>query len=667
MEMVKEMPTKLPIDLDLTTNCEPDSPIPPNRVDTSQRLQSLREIMVQKNLQAYYVPLDEEGRRSWISGFSGSNGDAIITLDQAACWTDGRYFLQAADQLDCNWQLMRMGQDGVPTYATWILGDANLSEGSRVGANPELLGAKTWLELSASLSSRSIELVSVPQDLIDQIWTPENGRPPFKARDIVVHPMEFAGKPFEEKIDDLRNKLVEKGANAMVVSELDEIAWLLNLRGEGSSTVEGLFHSPLFQSIALVTPEDIRLWIHSEKITPDLLSHLQGPDCDTQKATTCVGLEDITNWQSSLAQWASEQTDLKVLVTKPSMYLSGASYAVYHTLPTDSVQFEASPILDAKAMKNSAEAQGMVNAHIRDAFAVCEFAAFLEDQILNQPQEIWDEIRAADKLSQLRAQQNLSKGDSFTTISASGSNAAVIHYSPVEETNALINDSAIYLLDSGGQYLDGTTDITRTFFYGSDVPSEIKEMYTRVLMGAIDLARVTVPYRTQDSSVDVLTRQHLFHMGLDFRHGTGHGIGAYLSVHEGPTRIGMGWSDDNGRLQDAMFFSDEPGYYKDGEYGIRLESIVRVVKRDDFDSVYGQFIGLETITLVPFEPKLIDFALMTPDQIQWLNSYNDKIRQTILPRFEATGNQLVVDWINLRTQRVSPTVSHWIQDWKNEL
>ncbi|CAM6053450.1 unnamed protein product [Sphagnum tenellum] len=532
---------------DLGSNCGPDDVPPPNRVDTTARLAALRAEMAGRGLAAYMVPLDEEERRTWISGFSGSNGDSIVTMSQAA------------SQLDCNWELMKMGQPEVPDYAGWLTGDANLAP-AQEHRRPSALLRRTLLRGQGSGPSQGARAAREERDG-DQ----RGGRD--------------------------RMALQPEGRGRVAAGGPDGVPPLPSHR-------PGLRHrGPPLDPHGEAQPRALG---SSKRSKLRRIKHLRSS-------------RRVQAGPGELALWAGSQ---------------------------------------AKPLSVLVEVQGMMDAHIRDAYACVEFFSFMEDQIVNQKVQTWNEITAAEVLKGLRLAQPNSKGLSFTTISASGANGAVIHYSPTEETVAGVNDTAVYLVDSGGQYLDGTTDVTRTFHYGSPDP-EVVEMYTRVLMGAIDLARLVVPDNTMDRSVDLATRQHIFSKGLDYRwtrHWPRHR--AYLGVHEGPTRLAM--SGTPAGLRENMFFSDEPGYYKDGEYGIRLETILRVVKKDFADTNYGNFIGFEAVTLVPFEPNLIDFALMTPDQLDWFNSYSDNIKQKIRPHFVETGKTQVVDWIDAKTAHVGP-------------
>jgi len=639
---------------DINTNCGPNDTIPPNRVNTTEQLSLVRNEMILANISILIVPLDEVGRLLWVSGFSGSNGKAAITQEEARLWTDGRYFIQAADQLDCNWEMMKIGTDD--SIEEWM---SKTGSGNIAGADPEIVGAGTWLDWEKALEEGGVELVTV-ENLIDNIWTEENGRPTQVYKDIVIHPMDYAGEEWEDKIDRVRENLVENNFFGMVVTELDEIAWLFNIRGEGKSNSEGLYHTPTFHSISIVTVNEIIIWLHPSKVSDELTNHLNRPEC--QQKHTCVTIKNIETSLQDISDWVHSQDSMEtLLVTKPSNYLSGANYAVYRTIPESFRTLGNSPILDMKGIKNQVETNGMIQAHIRDAIALCDWAALMEEQLEVVGASNWTEISAANKLTEYREEISDNKGLSFGTISAFGPNGAIIHYSPTADTDAKITRNSLFMVDSGGQYLDGTTDVTRTFHYGEPTEEQV-ERYTDVLMGAIELARIIIPENTQDTAVDLATRQFLFNKGLDYRHGTGHGIGAYLEVHEGPLLVRMKNSKP-GSFKVGMFFSDEPGYYKEGDFGLRLETILRVAEFETEGEEYGKFVKFEPVTLVPFEPKLIKFEMMSPEQIEWYNNYNKLIMEQVGIRLLEAGKRRALDWVEARTKFVNPRESYVFKRW----
>jgi len=429
--------------------------------------------------------------------------------------------------------------------------------------------------------------------------------------------------------------------------------------------------------MVLVLMDKLVFWVDIAKLDSNVLEHLSSPDCEA--SNICVELRQLDERVGELAQLAEHlDQGLKLGLSRPSTYLSGAMYDIYSAVPEEKRKLINSPVLLMKAIKNEVEVNGMMEAHARDSAALCSWAAMMEQQMEREAATNWTEISAAESLAGFRASQENSRGTSFGTISAFGSNGAIIHYSPTPETDARITRDGLFMVDSGGQYLDGTTDVTRTFHYGTPT-EEMIERYTDVLQGAIELARVKAPDGTLDSSVDLATRQFLFQQGLDYRHGTGHGIGAYLEVHksldciihiheyylkvhEGPTLIRMA-NKESSKLKAGIFFSDEPGFYKEGQFGLRLETILRVVSEDNNGSEFGDFISFRPVTLVPFEPKLIRYSKLSPEQIEWLNGYNQQIMTDVAPRLEQSGDQVGLSWTTARTQWVSPRLSHVFSDF----
>ncbi|KAG1697394.1 putative Xaa-Pro aminopeptidase P [Nymphon striatum] len=499
--------------------------IPRTRVKTGERLKRLRKLMKKENIDAYIIPRSDEHnseytanfdrRRSWITGFDGSYGDAVVLMKAAALWTDGRYFLQAEEQLDCNWDLMKLSFPGVPNITTWLLD--NLRAGSNVVADPKIIRQ----------------------------------------------------------------------------SKVNEIAWLFNLRGSDVP------YNPVFKSYAFVARNFIKLYVNLEKIDDSVKDHLGSDGC-THK--NCVALVEYSKIWMNLKEIFN--TMGKVLIT------SRSSFALYDTVPQEQRMIIESPLIMMKAVKNPVEVEGMRNAHFRDSAVIVDFVSSLEEGIGKG--EHWDEMKAVETLAELRSKQQYNKGESFETISAFASNGAVIHYKPTLTTNKKIDNSDMYLLDSGGQYLDGTTDITRTFHFGT--PTDFhRETYTRVLMGAIDLAKLIFPHSTTDRNIDNIARKYLHEIGLDYNHGTGHGIGAFLNIHEGPTLVRKPTPKHFGSiLLPRMFLSDEPGYYEDKSFGIRLETVVMVENKTTLRNFnHVPYYGFESIALVPFEPKLIKYELLS--------------------------------------------------------
>ncbi|XP_040576279.1 xaa-Pro aminopeptidase 1 [Lepeophtheirus salmonis] len=594
-----------------------------NQIPSTEQLKLLRGQMEENGIVAYLIPMDNDKRIQWISGFSGSQAKVVVTLSEAALWTDGRYFLQASNQLDCNWRLVKEGEPDEPSISSWIKN--NLDRSDKVGSDPNLLGAKTWLQYMEELGS--IELESIDENLIDSVRTDNYTIPEVR---IVEHPLEFAGKERNVKIEEIRKELDEKEYDGMVVTEEDEIAWLFNLRGEKEIDINNMVNrNPTFKSLVYLPTlknETIYLWCD--------LAQFEDISILTNDSSLDLEIEDIDDAHASLSSILADNIpqDSRILIPSKSVYKPGSPYSIYK-IASDKGHLDVSPIIEAKSIKNPTEIKGMKASHERDAVALIEFVSFLEDCIVNKEERNWTEINAAQTLFQIRSKKKFNKGLSFGTISAFGSNGAIIHYRPEENTNKVIDNSSLYLLDSGGQYLDGTTDVTRTFHFGSPTDNQI-QMYTRVLAAAIDIASVVAPVGVIDRNIDYAARKHFYNIGKDYRHGTGHGIGSYLNVHEGHTRLAM--EKTGSPIKPGMFFSDEPGYYEDGKFGIRLETILQAVKNPDLsnNNPYGDFLNFEPVSLVPFEPKLIDKTYLTISQREWLNDYNALLNTTIAPLLE---------------------------------
>uniref|UniRef100_A0A0P4VTN1 Xaa-Pro aminopeptidase 1 n=1 Tax=Scylla olivacea TaxID=85551 RepID=A0A0P4VTN1_SCYOL len=534
--------------------CGPDvTPdlVPPNRVITTERVSRLKKEMIRRSLDGYIIPSSDEHqseyvapadeRRRYISGFSGSYGVAVVTARHQALWTDGRYFLQADQELDCNWLLMKMKNPGVPKMTEWL--QTTLRPGAKVGADPRLIGAETWISYAEDLAKFNITLEAEEMNLVDLVW-PQQERPKYSEDPIFVLETRFAGKSWEEKVREVRQEMVKKGADMLVVTALDEVAWLLNLRGND------IPYNPVFRAYVILAPDRLELYVPAGKIMPAVDSHLRVNQCGDGRE--CVTINDYVSILDSLRALRLRNTVKKVLLGAKYSYSGGASYAIYSAVPEKMRVKDTSPILLMKARKNPKEVEGMKRAHVKDAVALCDFLSFLENEI--EAGRYWSEISAAQTLGEYRGQQQDFVGISFDTISAFGSNGAIVHYAPSKETSKQITNESLYLLDSGGQYKDGTTDVTRTLHYGTPTPMQV-EAYTRVLMGAVDLATLVFPEGTGDTDVDILARRHLYAVGLDYRHGTGHGIGMFLNVHEAPIQVRI-YGGEEHKFEVGHFFSD---------------------------------------------------------------------------------------------------------------
>ncbi|XP_062591961.1 xaa-Pro aminopeptidase 1-like [Saccostrea cucullata] len=614
-------------------------PLAHNR--TGPLLKKLRTLMsnrkyVPESIQAYIVPSGDshqseyiapcDCRRAFISGFTGSAGTAVITAEKAALWTDGRYFLQAEKQLDENWTLMKDGQPSTPTQADWLAKE--LPVGGTVGVDPCLISAEAWKPLKKSLQSTGHSIIAVPYNLIDLVW---EDQPPPPMNPLLTLSEKYTGMSWPEKIQKVREKMQAKKCGALVISALDEIAYLFNLRG---SDIE---YNPVFFAYAVVTLENIFLFIDEQKLDTEIKHHLQlnGVSSDLQ----VMPYDKVGEVIKTLV----DQVEGKFWISPKS------SVALTHCVDKSRLFAQTSPVAVMKAVKNAKEIQGMRTAHIKDAVTLCELFSWLEKQI---PTGAVTEVSAADKLEEIKQEQDDFVSLSFATISSTGPNAAIIHYKPTEESDTVLSTDSIFLCDSGAQYKDGTTDVTRTIHFG--VPSSHeKECYTRVLKGHIGLSSIIFPNETKGHMLDTLARTALWEVGLDYAHGTGHGVGAFLNVHEGPCGISPRVSAAEIPLEAGMILSDEPGYYEDGKFGVRIENLVLVVKAETKHNFRNKgFLTFEPLTLVPMQLKMIEPSLLTEKEISWLNDYHTMCRDIVGPELKRQGKKEAYDWMMRETQSI---------------
>nr|CAA10526.2 aminopeptidase P [Drosophila melanogaster] len=609
---------------------------------TTQMLTRLRELMLRAQvgdscgISAYIVPSDDahqseyqcqhDERRSFVSGFDGSAGTAVITTETALLWTDGRYYQQAEKQLDSNWVLMRDGLSATPSIGAWLA--KNLPKGSFVGVDPRLLSFRVWKPIETELSSAECQLVPIEGNLIDEVWGED--QPPQTSNKIITLKLEHSGVTIAKKWDVVRQQLKEKNADALVVSALDEIAWFLNLRGSD------IDFNPVFFSYLIVTNDELLLFVDSGKLPTDFVQH-----------------QKENNVQISVLPYASIGIEIsKIVSTRESKIWIAPTSSYYLTalIPKSRRIQEVTPICVLKAIKNDVEIAGFINSHIRDGVALCQYFAWLEDQV-NKGAEV-DEMSGADKLESFRSTKDKYMGLSFTTISASGPNGSVIHYHPKKETNRKINDKEIYLCDSGAQYLDGTTDVTRTLHFGE--PTEFqKEAYTRVLKGQLSFGSTVFPAKVKGQVLDTLARKALWDVGLDYGHGTGHGVGHFLNVHEGPMGVGIRLMPDDPGLQANMFISNEPGFYQDGEFGIRVEDIVQIVPGQVAHNFSNRgALTFKTITMCPKQTKMIKKELLSDAEVKLLNSYHQQVWDTLSPILSREGDEFTLSWLKKEVQPI---------------
>ncbi|XP_060570023.1 xaa-Pro aminopeptidase 1-like isoform X2 [Ruditapes philippinarum] len=637
------------------------------RTNTSSQVMALRTEMTLKKIGAYIVPSEDfhmsefvsgyDQRRAFISGFDGSMGTAVITATHAALWTRGKYFLQAETQLGCDWILMREREPGVPTIEEWLGEQLKEQTLKKVGACPYFFGNSAWQQHSMALEQQGLRIEPVLPDLVDKIWTDD--RPEFPDTVINPYPLKYAGKSWQDKVGEVRQEMEKRDADALIVTMLDETAWLFNMR---ATDIRGFVNDPFFYSLAIVRPNSISLYIKNKDIK--LTAAPKDPESDvnmkehlnTRADGSCPKTANklcVTVKEYSYDTFIMELDALARNASVKRIWLSYfCNYAVYNMIDEDKIFVDNTPVAMLKTQKNDVEVQGMTNCHIRDAAALAIFASKLEKGV--KAGEEWTELSASKELTRLRSLQDLNRGDSFASISSSGSNAAIIHYFPNNQTDRRITADETYLIDSGGQYLDGTTDVTRTFLWREPTSFE-KECYTRVLMGQINLAMAIWTKGLFGREIDAWARQPLFDIGLTYKHGTGHGIGHYLSVHEGPGRISnyhakFEWDVP---LAEHMFYSDEPGYYEDGKFGIRLENIVYVKKVETKYSMKGvTMLGMETVTLFPYETHLIDYTIMSEKQISWLNDYNAMTLEKVGKLLKEQDAMDAYKWIEKRTKKV---------------
>ncbi|KAG0739732.1 hypothetical protein G6F57_004098 [Rhizopus arrhizus] len=599
-------------------------------IKTSDRLTRLRSQMKSHQVDVFLVPSEDahqseyiaecDQRRHWISGFTGSAGFAVVTMSTAALFTDGRYFLQASQQLDDNWTLMKQGLPGVPTWQEYLV--KNISAGSRIGLDPKLICGADAHQISAQLKPIGSSLVPIQENLVDAAWGEE--RPKAPKDKIFVQPIQYSGKAVQDKLKELRDHIVEKKAYGTVVSALDEIAWLYNVRG---SDIEC---NPVFFSYSVVTESEAILYIDLDKVTDEVKAHLDASQ---------VTLRPYSEFFEALSEIKLKLGEKKLLVNNKT------SLAVEVAVGEDNVIEERSFITDAKAIKTKEELDGMRACHIRDGAALVQYFAWLEQKLLAD--EKIDEVESSDRLEQFRAAQEHYVGLSFATISSTGPNGAIIHYKPEKETCKVIDPNAIYLCDSGGQYLDGTTDVTRTFHFGTPTAYE-KRCFTRVLQGHIAIDQAVFPKGTTGYLLDPFARQYLWKDGLNFLHGTGHGVGSFLNVHEGPHGIGVRVSYNDTPLAAGMTVTDEPGYYEDGKFGIRIENVIIVKEADTPNNFGGRgYLGFEHVTIAPIGRNLIDVDLLSPSERKWVNDYHQECLTKLGPLI--AHDELATAWLKKET------------------
>lgn len=589
---------------------------------TPEKLAALRTVMQQKEIDAFivfaadphmseYLP-EEWQERAWLSGFTGSAGFVIVTKDAAALWTDGRYFVQGAIELaGSGIELMKDGTQGTPGYIDWL--KSNLYAGATVGVNAIATSHAQWKAMKNGLKEAGIKLVD--KDLLKRIW---KDRPLTHAdKPVFVHPVERAGISSADKMDAIRQEMVRRGATAHVVTSLDDVAWTLNLRGSD------VFANPVFLAYLVVRADNATLFIAENKLTPEALAQLESSSVEVKPYSEVFSyLKDLEN-ETILISDNANQRIFKTIKKKNTLIIAPA------------------PGNLLKAVKNSAELEGFRTVMQRDGIAMVKFMYWLTQ---SAGREKLTEFSVGEKLRAFRAEGENFVGESFNSIIGYQGNGAIIHYSAKAAGSADISKEGSILVDSGGQYLEGTTDITRTVALGA-VSEEFRNDCTLVLKGMIQLSLAKFPKGTRGVQLDAVARMPLWKHGKDYNHGTGHGVGSFMNVHEGPQNIRKDLNPQE--LLPGMVCSNEPGFYKENAYGIRHENLLAVKVAESTE--YGTFYEFETLTVCPFDKKVINFELLTEEEKNWLNAYHNWCGEKLSAGLEGE----VLQWFKEQIEPVS--------------
>ncbi|WP_165157161.1 aminopeptidase P family protein [Parabacteroides sp. ZJ-118] len=577
------------------------------KTNIPERIAALREAMRQQKVDAYIIPssdphlseypADRWKSREWISGFTGSAGTIVVTADRAGLWTDSRYFLQAASQLEGSGiELYKLALPETPSITEFL--SHELHAGQTVGLDGQTYSVAEANALANKLIRKEIKL-DTSADLIESIW---KDRPAVPGNPIFEMPEALSGASVHEKLDLINNRLRSEGADCLILAALDEIAWTFNIRGTDVT------YNPVVVSYAFVSEDESVLFIRPEKLTAEIAEHLK------KEGVTLAEYAMIRRYLSRLPENSRVFVDM-----------NRTNVSLYDAIPRSCTIVEGiSPANHLKSVKNETEIKGFQNAVVKDGVALTKFYIWLERQMAEGAQVT--ELGAAEKLTALRAEQPQYIMDSFGTICGYAGHGAIVHYSATPETDATLKPEGLLLIDSGAQYLDGTTDITRTIALGEPT-EQMKKDFTRVLKGTISLAKSKFPVGTRGSQIDILARKALWDSGIHYLHGTGHGIGHCLNVHEGPQSIRM--EENPVTLKPGMVISDEPAMYRTGEYGIRTENMILV--REDSETEFGKFLGFDTLTLCFIDTSLIIIPMLSVREHAWLNKYHQMVYDKISP------------------------------------
>ena len=593
-----------------------------------QRIENIRDLMKEKNIYAYIVPSSDYHQseyvgdyfksREFMSGFTGSSGTLIISMDEAGLWTDGRYFIQAEQELkDSGIKLFKMGEEGVPTIEEYLL--EKLPKNSTLGFDGRVMSVKEGQSLANKLAFKGIN-IEYKYDLVNDIWEDRCSLPTEKA---FLLGTEYSGESFSDKLSRIRAVMKEKKATTHILASLDDIAWLFNIRGRDVKS------NPVVLSYAVISIDSVYLFIDKNKIGEDIRAEL------SKENVQIKGYEEVYEFIKKI-----EENEVVLIDT------SKVNYAIYSNIPSNVQKIEErNPSILFKSIKNEIELKNIRNSHIKDGVAFTKFMYWLKNNIGKI--EI-TEISATQKLEEFRREQDKFIEPSFSTIAAYKDHAAMMHYSATEESNYKLEPRDLFLVDSGGQYFDGTTDITRTIALGP-IPENVRKDFTNVVRGMIRLSKAKFLYGCRGYNLDILARGPLWEEGIDYKCGTGHGIGFVLNVHEGPN--GFRWKvrediDDSCILEEGMVTTNEPGVYVENSHGIRIENEIVVRKAEKNE--YGQFMDFEVITFAPIDLDAIDESLILKDEKVYLNNYHKQVYDKISPYLNEEEKQ----WLKTYTREI---------------
>lgn len=580
--------------------------------EINQRLEKLREVMRREHLSAFIFPstdahqseyvADHWQGRAWISGFNGSAGTAVVTMRSAALWTDSRYFIAAEEQLrGTEFQLMKLKVEGTPTISDWIASELSQNEDEcrEVGLDGMVNSYNDTMALISDLRKAGGITVRTNFDPLEQIWM---NRPAIPENPVEIQSLNFAGETVDDKIQRIRKALREHHADGILVSALDDIAWTLNLRGTD------VHCNPVFVSYLLISSDQVSLFVNPKKISSEVKAYLDEHG---------ISLFDYNQVEEGLESYA----DYNILLDGDE-----TSFCLWKSVKCQEIIAAKSPIPVMKAVKNATEIEGYHRAMLRDGVAMVKFLKWLKPAVEAGGQT---EMSIDKKLTSLRAEQNLFRDISFDTIAGYQAHGAIVHYEATPETDAPLLPEGLILIDSGAQYQDGTTDTTRTIALGP-VTEEMKHVYTLVLKGHIQLELAKFPDGASGTQIDALSRECMWRQGYNFLHGTGHGVGSYLNVHEGPHQIRMEWKPTP--LRAGMTVTDEPGLYLKGKFGVRIENTLLI--KDFVETTFGKFLQMESLTLCPIDTAPIDVDMLLLEEVEWLNAYHREVFEKLSPYLE---------------------------------